>query len=69
MILDGNPTLRIFDGDRSFSIRPGLCLLFSLSHRVSGTDSSASPSHNSNVAIFVMYLYVFDVFMIANDGD
>ena len=68
-ILDGNPTLRIFDGIRSFSSRPGLCPLFSLSLRVSGTDSSASPSHNSNVVIFVMYLYVFDSLMIAYDGD
>ena len=68
-ILDGNRTLRIFDGVRSLSGRPGSCPLFSLSLRVFGSDSSASPNHNSNVVILVMYLYVFDLLVIVYDGD
>ena len=34
-----------------------------------GTELSASPSHNYNVVIFVVYLNVFDLLMNAIDDD
>ena len=69
--LNGDPSLSILDSDPTLRIlnQAGFVSIISLSVRVFGTELSASPSHDYNVVIFVVYLYVFDLLMNVIDDD